>query len=362
MALGLCCAAIVAETACEDVLGFERSTRIVACLSDRDCSSGLHCANGACAAPHDGTAPQDAAPDSPGDAAPDASGDVVPDAPQEAPGDAAPDSPCGDTTSDPMNCGACGSVCAGNHDKWICVHSTCVAVGCESNWGDCNADAGDGCETDLLSDIDNCFYCGNACAPSGLCEQGQCLASVPIGNQGSPDDSLPVLLVDDDHLDAGEYLFGVEIGIAHPGWVVSLGIMTLYSGPKGRLALYSEVPGTPEPDALVVTTDEFAVNGESTSSSAGEQATEISVAPTFVDTGSYWLIGQFDRTTTLQDVRNVTCDGGDRSSSSSCVPWYWIRVPYGPMPSTAPQSLPQVYMPIPPMWGWIAQQNLEVSQ
>lgn len=48
-------------------------------------------------------------------------------------------------------------------------------VACAVNFGDCNLQAGDGCEATLQSDNANCGKCGNACAANAKCTNGQCV-------------------------------------------------------------------------------------------------------------------------------------------------------------------------------------------
>ncbi len=70
---------------------------------------------------------------------------------------------CLDTTSDPNNCGTCGTVCTA-------PTATCITGTCQ-----CNLDAiCDGKCVSLTSNKSNCGSCGNKC-PSGYgCHGGQC--------------------------------------------------------------------------------------------------------------------------------------------------------------------------------------------
>jgi hypothetical protein len=71
---------------------------------------------------------------------------------------------CLDTSSDSVNCGACGASCALPHSSATCAGGQCVLGRCSSGWGDCNLDKKDGCETNLRVDPANCGACGSACA------------------------------------------------------------------------------------------------------------------------------------------------------------------------------------------------------
>lgn len=67
---------------------------------------------------------------------------------------------------DPMNCGACGSVCANG----ACLDGTCA---CQEGFVDCDGSPSTGCEAELQVDPQNCGACGVRCA-GGECQSGHC--------------------------------------------------------------------------------------------------------------------------------------------------------------------------------------------
>ena len=77
-----------------------------------------------------------------------------------------PDGPrfvCADTASDAMNCGGCGTRCAGGA---ICEEGRCA---CPSGQVNCS-----GVCTDVSTDANNCGACLNSCGADGVCMAGAC--------------------------------------------------------------------------------------------------------------------------------------------------------------------------------------------
>jgi hypothetical protein len=111
---------------------------------------------------------------------------------------------CVDVSSDPANCGACGTACPGTA---ICTNGVCACPGglsvcgsscvdvssdpancgaCGTSCGDlfclrgeCSVDCGSlsecsGACVDVMSNSSHCGSCGNACGPGSSCLDGQC--------------------------------------------------------------------------------------------------------------------------------------------------------------------------------------------
>lgn len=88
---------------------------------------------------------------------------------------------CIDTDNDPKHCGLCNHACPfvdlrNKHQQATCTKGLC-GTECEPNWGDCNGNPADGCETNLTYDGANCGACGNRCNTGAgqPCVDGRCL-------------------------------------------------------------------------------------------------------------------------------------------------------------------------------------------
>jgi hypothetical protein len=75
---------------------------------------------------------------------------------------------------DVNNCGQCGQVCALANAIATCSNSQCAIKLCQNLWGDCDGQAANGCESDILADPHNCTGCGRACGDGQVCKDGVC--------------------------------------------------------------------------------------------------------------------------------------------------------------------------------------------
>jgi len=73
------------------------------------------------------------------------------------------DGQCTDESTDPSNCGACGTACMAAHGAPACVAGGCTTGACAAGWKDCNASSQDGCEVNTGIDPNNCGACGTTC-------------------------------------------------------------------------------------------------------------------------------------------------------------------------------------------------------
>ena len=56
-----------------------------------------------------------------------------------------------------------------------CINMVCALTGCVAGWGNCNGVDKDGCEKDVTADPINCGACGTVCPPdSPYCDKGVC--------------------------------------------------------------------------------------------------------------------------------------------------------------------------------------------
>ena len=82
-------------------------------------------------------------------------------------------------TTDAANCGVCSNICNSTNGTASCANSSCSIV-CNAGYGNCDALASTGCEINLLTSMQDCGTCGQACAPAnatGACSGGACSIS-----------------------------------------------------------------------------------------------------------------------------------------------------------------------------------------
>jgi hypothetical protein len=92
--------------------------------------------------------------------------------------------------ADPAHCGSCTKACTVDSGSAICQSGTCGMSSCAAGTGDCDKDAGDGCETDLDTSATNCRFCGNACTlpnATSQCQGGTCKVATCAGGFGDCD-------------------------------------------------------------------------------------------------------------------------------------------------------------------------------
>ncbi|MDD1684722.1 MAG: hypothetical protein LUQ19_02395 [Methanoregula sp.] len=82
---------------------------------------------------------------------------------------------CRNLYTDMSNCGGCGNVCPSSvsHGTVSCQNGACK-VSCEQDYGNCDGNSANGCESYLKRDNNNCGSCGNKCQYPTSC-WGSCL-------------------------------------------------------------------------------------------------------------------------------------------------------------------------------------------
>ena len=75
------------------------------------------------------------------------------------------------------HCGACNQPCLNDHGTTACADGLCSPT-CVGTWGNCDSNARNGCETDLLTTTAHCGQCGRVCstanASAATCVAGGC--------------------------------------------------------------------------------------------------------------------------------------------------------------------------------------------
>ncbi|HEY4106710.1 MAG TPA: hypothetical protein VGM44_22575, partial [Polyangiaceae bacterium] len=93
------------------------------------------------------------------------------------------------TSSDPLNCNACGTACSAINGMPSCVASACQ-VTCNDGFQDCDNEPANGCETNTNIDVTNCSKCGKVCDTtmgSATCKVGVCGVSTCKAGLGDCD-------------------------------------------------------------------------------------------------------------------------------------------------------------------------------
>jgi hypothetical protein len=254
-------AAIAALTGCRDILGFKESTALQAlCANSDDCLPDESCAGQSCHRHCRTTL--------------DCSGNESCVTVAEAPSllCMAPDSGA------PADAGATISPDAADAP----MESPDVGVLEASNHAD---DDGPGCDADLTSDPHDCGQCGTACSAPNVCVASACHAIIYYGREATGDSSRGV---------APETFVTLQIHITQRGWGMAIGLVTTQVNPDamtyphGFLGIYADTGGG-SPGTLVA-----AVNGGSdVSTGPGRNEFPFS-SPVLLEAGYYWLAAVFD--------------------------------------------------------------------
>jgi hypothetical protein len=78
-----------------------------------------------------------------------------------------------------IDCGSCGNACDLENASARCDQGECVVASCDGSYDNCDGLAGNGCETDVLADDDNCGECGMSCGTLATCSDGACVLKDP---------------------------------------------------------------------------------------------------------------------------------------------------------------------------------------
>jgi hypothetical protein len=88
-----------------------------------------------------------------------------------------------DLLADTGHCGACGATCSTANGTPSCAAGACT-IACAPGFAYCDGDPSNGCEVDLNSDAAHCGACGTSCGSVhgvGACSVGSCVLSCDAG-------------------------------------------------------------------------------------------------------------------------------------------------------------------------------------
>ncbi len=72
------------------------------------------------------------------------------------------------------HCGACGRGCSVSDGAPACGAGVCRVASCNPDFADCDGNAANGCEVNLLTTTAHCGRCGAACGAGNSCYAGRC--------------------------------------------------------------------------------------------------------------------------------------------------------------------------------------------
>lgn len=82
------------------------------------------------------------------------------------------------------HCNSCGNACGFPNGTGACQGGTCVAGTCNANFGNCDSQFNNGCETDLRTSAASCGACGASCSSNHVtptCTASQCTGACVSG-------------------------------------------------------------------------------------------------------------------------------------------------------------------------------------
>jgi hypothetical protein len=90
---------------------------------------------------------------------------------------------CEERLNSAVHCGQCSRPCTLSNASSSCSSGSCQVSSCNAGFGNCDANASNGCETNLQTSAQHCSACGMACAAGFVCQAGRCVCD---GNNDCP--------------------------------------------------------------------------------------------------------------------------------------------------------------------------------
>jgi hypothetical protein len=88
---------------------------------------------------------------------------------------------CVNLLTDSRNCGRCGTACPTvANGAAVCIQGLC-GFNCSPGWANCDQNRSNGCETNVTTDPRNCGRCGTVCPSGATCRNGICQQACPTG-------------------------------------------------------------------------------------------------------------------------------------------------------------------------------------
>ncbi|MFC1642107.1 hypothetical protein ACFL5O_05380 [Myxococcota bacterium] len=99
---------------------------------------------------------------------------------------------CEQSLGDDDHCGACNNQCVASHGTATCSEADCRVASCETGWGNCDNEYSNGCEVNTDTSLASCGGCGRVCSPAHgtpSCSQGACKIACDSGWGDCNDDA-----------------------------------------------------------------------------------------------------------------------------------------------------------------------------
>jgi|GEM_PF-2504463 len=184
------------------------------------------------------------------------------------------------TRSSNDHCGGCNKKCLVSEGTGQCLGSACTVAACNVGYGDCDADAMTGCETDLRASLDHCGVCGMACTAGYKCKVGKCVAPelVFFGGILNINSSLMTDQVSTFNVDTHAWSAITPVGMDKPGQRASH--LAVWDAMGNQMLVWGGFTTSGAPADLFVWALDFNGDGDGGTQPEWKKLTTVGTGPT----------------------------------------------------------------------------------